>query len=158
MQEPTLRAHYQAGDINHAPPFAAGSYYRYNGTTVSWTPNDVTTALPETELTLLYSHADHLHNTTQSGTGLTAARFDAVADSAGNVLVNGGCHSGFSVSYNSPTNDFRPFADAIVNSILDRRLVYFAPSTYGWYSSIWQHCSGQRTHAAAHGCLSLIGC
>lgn len=141
VQVPVLSAHYQVGNINNAPPFAAGQFYRYNGNVVDWTPISVTNALPATNLTLLYSHASHYGNTTQSGIDLNAAAYDAAADSAENVLVNGGCHSGFSVSHNSPSNSFRDFNDAMVNSILDKRVVYFAPSTYGWY----QHHANQLT-------------
>lgn len=132
---PVLNAHFQAGNINDVPPFDLGHSYRYNGSTVNWQPISVTTALPATDLTLLYSHANHYVNTTQSGIDLNAVSYDDADDSAENVLVNGGCHSGFSVSHFSPSNTFQPFNDAMVNSILDKRVVYFAPSTYGWYQN-----------------------
>jgi len=72
---PILTPHFQAGNVNNAPPFGQDLYYHYNGNVVNWTPVSVTTSLPATDLTLLYSHANHQWNSTQSGTDLDAAHY-----------------------------------------------------------------------------------
>ena len=128
---PAVSPPLDAGDINHTPPFEAGHYYRYDGNIATWTPISVTTTIPQVDISVLYSHADHVSILTE-GADLVASDYDRMADSAQKILVSAGCHSGYSVSHLSPSSTFAAFDNAMVNSILAKRAAYLAPSAYGW--------------------------
>ncbi len=133
VYQPLLATHFQHGEISLVPPFEDDHYYQYNGNVVGWTSADVVEAIPNTDIGIISSHGSWLGNQTQSGLSLGRTNYEGMSDSTGNILVNGGCHTGLSLSHNSPSNNYDAFNNAIVNSILEKELGYFAPSTWGWY-------------------------
>ncbi|MBU7005797.1 Ig-like domain-containing protein [Phosphitispora fastidiosa] len=131
---PVLNAQMQGGnqviDINlPVPPYTPGEFYHYDGTVVNWSAGKVADAVSNAEITMFWSHADHKSENTQNNPDVTAATFDAIPESPGHLLINTGCHSGYSVS-KSGTNAGH-YDDTMAASLMEKKVTYIGASTYG---------------------------
>lgn len=118
-------------------PLTPGQLYHYDGRRVEWTPGNVTTSLENADLTLFLSHAEHKSMSTPSGSDITAARYVAISDQPGHMLLSFGCHSGYTVSKTGTQDSL--YEDAMAKSLLEKKITYFAPTGYGWSSNISQN-------------------
>lgn len=81
-------------------------------------------------LTVLNSHAAHqIQTTADSNDDLAGFHFDIVPPYPGTVLVNLGCHAGYSTGFD-PT-DPTDYQQMLVRGALDANLTYHASTTYG---------------------------
>jgi uncharacterized repeat protein (TIGR01451 family) len=101
---------------------------------LTWRPISVTYALSRTgnnRLTVLNSHADHLHNQTPS-TDFQSGNLDCLSVFPGAVFVNFGCHGGYSTGYDAtPVAPKNYYHDALVRAALERHLTYHGSTTFG---------------------------
>lgn len=83
------------------------------------------------QLTVLNSHASHLSQTTaDSSDDLFGAYFDLLLPYPGAVLVNFGCHAGYSTGFDqTDPDDYLDFM--LVRGALEANLAYHASTTYG---------------------------
>lgn len=132
---PVLNNQMQGGtrvlDLN-APvlPYTPGNYYNYDGTVVNWTADNVTTAINNADITMYWSHADHKTELTQNNPDLTSASLDGMEEAPGHVLINTGCHSGYSVSQSGTNASL--YQDTLAASLMEKKVTYMAPTTYGY--------------------------
>jgi len=112
-------------------PYQAGLYYYHDGDIMDWSPEDVTEAINAVDITMFWSHMSHTVANTRNNRDLSAFDYDLMPESPGHVLLSTGCHSGYSVAYNSSENDFTPYENALVKSLLEKKVTHFAPTVYG---------------------------
>jgi LPXTG-motif cell wall-anchored protein len=130
---PVLKKHFSQGEIGKVPPYKDGTYYQYDGAKVNWVPDDFTRSLAGADLTMLWTHTSHnFIEGTVKGTGIYSWNIDWIKPSPGHVLMSTGCHSGYSISHNSISNNYSMFNTALVNSLIGKSIAYFAPTTYGY--------------------------
>lgn len=116
------------------PPYKDNYFYWFDGTYQEWGANDLVTAIEEATITALWSHAQHVLEETQGHPLITDSDFIHLDPSPGHILINAGCHSGYSVSHNNSFQSYesyRPYERAMVNEIISKQVAYLAPSTYG---------------------------
>jgi hypothetical protein len=116
------------------PPFQNGYYYWYDGTLQEWGGEHVIEAVNDANIIMLWSHANHLLENTQGNEDLTYLDFQNMKPSPGHIIINAGCHSGYSVSHNNtsrPFESYKPYDEAMVNNIISKQVGYLAPSVYG---------------------------
>ncbi|MDD2497244.1 MAG: Ig-like domain-containing protein [Desulfitobacteriaceae bacterium] len=111
--------------------YERGKYYYYDGSSMGWKAEDVTAAVEKTNITLLWDHATHKDANTKNNAKLVPKDFDKMADSPGHILISNGSHMGYSVSQYSSEADYTPYKTAFVKSILEKKVTYIAPTTYG---------------------------
>jgi len=130
---PGLISNYMMGDVN-VPGFQSDRYYIYNPLNCpdGWTPTDITTALQNVDLNMLWTHANHMVADTFKGTSLNATdHLSSMNDSPGHVLISTGCHSGYSTSYSSPEGNYISYNNSLVKSLIAKQVSYIAPTVYG---------------------------
>ena len=83
-------------------------------------------------LTVLNTHANHVYNTTPTTTLFTAWYLQG-SPFPGAVLVNLGCHSGYSTGYDATAvpGTWNWYTQALVLTALERQIAYHASTTYG---------------------------
>lgn len=129
---PVLNAQMQGGNqiLNNNPiVYTPGQFYHYDGTVVRWSPDDVANAVNKANVTLFWSHADHVSELTQNNPRVRAATYDAMPESPGHLLIDTGCHSGYSVSQTGTNPNH--YNDAMAASLMEKKVTYIAPTTYG---------------------------
>ena len=90
------------------PPFQNGYYYWYDGTLQEWGGEHVIEAVNDANIIMLWSHANHLLENTQGNEDLTYLDFQNMKPSPGHIIINAGCHSGYSVSHNNTSDHLSP--------------------------------------------------
>ncbi|MGI6332487.1 MAG: S-layer homology domain-containing protein [Zhaonellaceae bacterium] len=133
--QPVLNANFKIGFVNDSsnPGFEAGKYYSYDRVNypAGWTPADVTTALQNVCLNMLWTHCDHLKALTRKDGPLKADHLRSMIESPGHVLISTGCHSGYSISHDSPKGNYYYYNNSLVKSIIEKQISYIAPTVYG---------------------------
>ncbi len=97
-----------------------------------WNALDFTDALSNVGLNMLWTHADHGSAHTYKNSSITANNtIKIMKDSPGHILLTPACHSGYSLSHNSPDGNFGYYDNAMVKEFLKKQVSYFASTTYG---------------------------
>ena len=114
------------------PTAAPGDYAQVNGENMHWSPGDVAWSVANDDLTLIWSHATHMNQNTEKNPDIVAATYNSIPeDEPGHVVIDTGCHSGYSVSHVSSIPDYTPYEQSLVRSLINREVTYIAPTTYG---------------------------
>ncbi|MGI5922025.1 MAG: CFI-box-CTERM domain-containing protein [Syntrophomonadaceae bacterium] len=121
------------GNIADSPNFGMYKVYFYTPITSpnGWSPTDVTTALQNVYLNMLWSHCDHMHAGTYLKNALTSQELNCMVESPGHVMISTGCHSGYSIAHDSPEGNFDYYYNSLVRSMLAKQISYIAPTSYG---------------------------
>jgi CSLREA domain-containing protein len=138
---PTFNNHYGAANVQNSVAltlpvnFQNGWAYLYHGDASPWTLATTQRALANTDVRLLYTHADHLLALTEAGrrgiAGAANILGSDLSDTRIGLVLSTGCHSGYSPAY-FQNNAAHPYYHlSLVRNLLDRHVAYIAPTTYG---------------------------
>lgn len=110
--------------------------YIYSGVITPWNANNsARRAFQNTDLVLLYSHADQFRWVTQATVqGVAGERDINRTDLTGanaDLVLSIGCHSGYSTAYAQTAAAHPYYRQNLVRAFLDRHVAYFAPTAYG---------------------------
>ncbi|MEM5816231.1 MAG: Ig-like domain-containing protein, partial [Desulfitobacterium hafniense] len=118
--------------------YKKGGYYWHDGTVRDWGGSDVAAGVEKADISFIWSHATHLNENTQKDPDLTYDTFRSLMNAPGHLLINAGCHSGYTVSHNNSmdkSKSFLPYDQAMVKQIIGKQVAYMAPTTYGYSSN-----------------------
>jgi hypothetical protein len=111
-----------------------GYYYWYDGELQDWSGKHVAEAVNEANIVMIWSHAEHIRELTQGYKDLTYLDLQYMKPSPGHIIINAGCHSGYSVSHNNsfkPYETYKPYDETMAKTIISKQVGYLAPSVYG---------------------------
>ncbi|WP_152965912.1 RCC1 domain-containing protein [Pseudobacteroides cellulosolvens] len=131
--KPVWIGHFIQGNTNEPTLYEQGKYYAFSQDAAPWNAEKVSEALTKSGLTVLSSHASHFsENTGTAGGTINISDYKKLPDLPGHVLLNEGCHSGYTLSKTGDETGRIIYEDAFAKTLMEKGVTYVAPSTYGW--------------------------
>ncbi|MGE5416694.1 MAG: cadherin-like beta sandwich domain-containing protein, partial [Acidobacteriota bacterium] len=117
---------------------ARDGYEWFDGNFTKWKATDITTSIPNNEVTVIWTHANHMaQQTPKADPDIGVAQYNAMADGTGHLYLGLGCHGALSASYQSPhtAQSNQIYNTALVKGLLLKHVTYAGPTSYGYTGS-----------------------